>query len=207
MLKKTIRCKKIIVFICLLFLEKTENILKNELIIHNNILLFFTTIYLRMVEIKKVIQFVLLLAYFAILMSILIISVSLNNSIEGINNVNIEIWFENCSTSPEYNQTIGQYGHNISLTNTTDEIGNITDVFKESYYYTTISWGSENTNIYRYLNGTNGTLLIDENAKLKFGYTLYCLSITLFAVLTFPILGLMIGICVGKPSMIVETQV
>ena len=160
-----------------------------------------------MVEIRKVIQFVLILAYSAILLSILITSILLNNNIKDIKNVNIEIWVENCLLSPDYNQTIGQYDYNISLTNTTNKIENITGIFKESYYYTTLSWGSDNTSVYKYLNATNGTLLIDENAELEFGNTLVYLSISLFVVLLIPNLVLMVGMCLNKDSVIIETHV
>jgi len=88
-----------------------------------------------MVKIDRVILFILTIAYFAISLSILITSELLNNNIKDIKNVNIEIWIENCSLSPDYNQSMGQYDYNISLTNTTNEIENITGIFRESYYY------------------------------------------------------------------------
>jgi hypothetical protein len=153
-----------------------------------------------MVKIDRVILFILTIAYFAISLSILITSELLNNNIKDIKNVNIEIWIENCSLSPDYNQSTGQYDYNISLTNTTNEIENITGIFRESYYYTTVSWGSINTSIYRYLNGTNGTLLIDENAEieLEFGKTLVYLSSVFFTILIIPSVLLGIVLCSNK---------
>jgi len=122
-----------------------------------------------MVNISIVILSILTVVYFALSLSILITSVSLDKQIKDIKNVNIDIWIENCSLPLDYNQTIGHYDYNISSVNTTEN-ANITGVgiFRESYYYTTISWGSSNTSIYRYLNYTNGTLIIDENAELDF---------------------------------------
>jgi hypothetical protein len=47
----------------------------------------------------------------------------------------------------------------------------------------TLTWGSLDTNKYKYINFTNGTILLDENANINLGENILILSVFQFALI------------------------